>query len=44
MVLVLDAEKEGTMTDSHRNKYLRIALLLVGVIFIFGIYPLTVIK
>jgi len=43
-VLVLDAEnKEGTMTDSHRNKYLRIALLLVGLIFIFGIYPLTVI-
>ena len=31
------------MTDSHRNKYLRIALLLVGLIFIFGIYPLTVI-
>ena len=26
-----------------RTKYLRIALMLVGVIFIFGIYPLTVI-
>jgi uncharacterized SAM-binding protein YcdF (DUF218 family) len=31
------------VTDSHRTKYLRIALLLVGLIFIFGIYPLTVI-
>jgi hypothetical protein len=36
-------EEGGTMTDSHRNKYLRIALLLVGLIFIFGIYPLTVV-
>lgn len=26
-----------------KTKYLRIALLLVGVIFIFGIYPLTII-
>ena len=31
------------MTDSSRSQYLRIALLLVGLIFIFGIYPLTVI-
>lgn len=30
------------MTDTDRLKYLRIALLLVGIIFIFGIYPLTV--
>lgn len=30
------------MTDSDRLKYLRIALLLVGLIFIFGIYPLTI--
>lgn len=30
------------MTDSDRVKYLRIALLLVGVIFIIGIYPLTI--
>jgi len=30
------------MTDSDRVKYLRIALLLVGVIFIVGIYPLTI--
>jgi len=31
------------MNDSDRVKYLRIALLLVGVIFIFGIYPLTIV-
>ena len=31
------------MADSGRIKYLRIALLLVGLIFIFGIYPLTVV-
>src|SRR5262249_23185809 len=30
------------MTESNRLKYLRIALLLVGIIFIFGIYPLTI--
>ncbi len=30
------------MTESDRVKYLRIALLVVGVIFIVGIYPLTV--
>jgi hypothetical protein len=30
------------MTESDRVKYLRIALLLVGVIFTFGIYPLTI--
>ena len=30
------------MTDSDRVKYLRIALLVVGVIFIVGIYPLTI--
>ena len=30
------------MIDSDRTKYLRIALLLVGLIFIFGIYPLTI--
>src|SRR5215472_13410193 len=29
------------MADSDRVKYLRIALLVVGVIFIVGIYPLT---
>jgi hypothetical protein len=31
------------VTDSDRTKYLRIALLVVGLIFIFGIYPLTVV-
>jgi len=31
------------MTDAERLKYLRIALLLVGLIFTFGIYPLTII-
>jgi hypothetical protein len=30
------------MTAAEPNKYLRLALLLVGVIFIVGIYPLTV--
>src|ERR1035438_472517 len=31
------------MTDGDRTKYLRIALLLVGLIFIVGMYPLTII-
>lgn len=31
------------MDETNRVKYLRIALLLVGVIFIVGIYPLTII-
>jgi hypothetical protein len=31
------------MSDADRVKYLSIALRLVGVIFIFGIYPLTII-
>lgn len=31
------------MTETDRLKYLRIALLAVGLIFIFGIYPLTII-
>jgi hypothetical protein len=31
------------MAEADRIKYLRIALLLVGLIFVFGIYPLTVI-
>jgi len=31
------------MTETDRIKYLRIALLLVGLIFLFGIYPLTII-
>jgi len=31
------------MAEGDRTKYLRIALLLVGLIFIVGIYPLTII-
>jgi hypothetical protein len=31
------------MTDQNRLRYLRTALLLVGVVFIVGIYPLTII-
>lgn len=30
------------MAELDRTKYLRIALMLVGLIFIFGIYPLTI--
>ena len=31
------------MAETDSTKYLRVALLLVGVIFIVGIYPLTII-
>jgi hypothetical protein len=31
------------MAETDRTKYLRIALVVVGVIFIVGIYPLTII-
>jgi hypothetical protein len=31
------------MTDTNRLKYLRIALVLVGIIFIFGIYLLMIV-
>jgi len=31
------------MTDSDRVRYLRVALIFVGVIFVVGIYPLTII-
>ena len=31
------------MTESDRIKYLRVALLVVGLIFIFGIWPLTIV-
>jgi len=31
------------MADADRTKYLRIALLLVGLIFTVGIYPLTIV-
>jgi hypothetical protein len=31
------------MTDSSRRQYLRIALIVFGVIFTFGIYPLSLV-
>ena len=31
------------MTETDRIKYLRVAVLLVGLIFLVGIYPLTII-
>ena len=31
------------MTDAARLRYLRVALILVGLIFLFGIYPLGVV-
>jgi hypothetical protein len=31
------------MTETDRVKYLRIALLLVGLTFMFGIYPLSIV-
>jgi hypothetical protein len=34
---------EQLMTGTERTKYLRIALIVVGLIFIVGIYPLTII-
>lgn len=30
------------MTESDRIKYLRVAVLIVGLIFTFGIWPLTI--
>jgi MFS superfamily sulfate permease-like transporter len=35
--------KEKTMSEADRIKYLRIALIVVGLIFIFGIWPLTIV-
>ena len=31
------------MTEIDRIKYLRIALILVGLVFMFGIYPLSIV-
>ena len=31
------------MTETDRIKYLRIALVLVGLVFLFGVYPLTIV-
>jgi hypothetical protein len=38
-----DDWKDTTMTEATRVKYLRIALVIVGLIFIFGIWPLTIV-
>jgi hypothetical protein len=35
--------KENTMDGVSRTRYLSVALVVVGLIFIFGIYPLTII-
>jgi hypothetical protein len=35
--------REATMSDETRLSYLRIALVLFGVIFVLGVYPLTMI-
>src|SRR3954463_8642952 len=35
--------KETTMTDFDRIKYLRIALVLIGLTFTFGLWPLTIV-
>jgi hypothetical protein len=39
----IDDPKEEPMTTTNRTKYLPIALVVVGLIFVFGIWPLTVI-
>lgn len=31
------------MTDTDRIKYLRFVLVVVGLIFVFGVYPLTIV-
>jgi hypothetical protein len=31
------------MAETDRVKYLRVALLLIGIVFVFGIYPLTIV-
>jgi hypothetical protein len=37
-----DDRRTTTMTQTSRIKYLRIALMAVGLIFVFALYPLTV--
>ena len=34
---------ESSMTETDRMKYLKIALVVIGVIFIFAVYPLTIV-
>jgi small multidrug resistance family-3 protein len=38
-----DDPKEKTMTEADRIKYLRIALVVVGLTFTFGLWPLTIV-
>jgi len=38
-----DDPKEKTMTEADRIKYLRIVLWVLGLTFIFGIWPLTIV-
>jgi hypothetical protein len=38
-----DDLEEKKMTEADRIKYLRIALVVVGLIFTFGIWPLTIV-
>jgi len=35
-------EKEADMEETHRIKYLKIALVLIGVLCVVGVYPLTI--
>ena len=37
------ASRERNMTEADRTKYLRVALVLVGLTFIVGIYTLTIV-
>ena len=43
LIWMIHDTKEKNMSDATRIKYLPTALVLVGVIFIAGIYPLTII-
>jgi uncharacterized protein DUF6632 len=38
----LECEGGEIMTEADRIKYLRVVLLVVGLIFIFGVWPLTI--
>jgi MFS superfamily sulfate permease-like transporter len=35
--------RKKTMTDTDRIKYLRVALVLIGLTFTFGLWPLTIV-
>jgi hypothetical protein len=40
--MAADVPRKTTMTQTYRLKYLRIALMTTGLIFVFALYPLTV--